>query len=100
MIKLKDVLDFILATKDNEVLVEINDAVKDKFKTNSSYLKCKLMPGDKVRINGSGKIEKGTIIKVNRTRALVKCWNEEKQWNVRYSVPFTMITREANGKEI
>jgi hypothetical protein len=85
---LQDVLDYILKCKDNDKLVAINDAIKDKFKTNASYLKYKLMPGDKVRVSGSNKIEKGTIHKVNRTRAIVNVG--DMKWNV----PFTMLTKE------
>ena len=85
---LQDVLDYILKCKDNDKLVAINDAVKDKFKTNASYLKYKLIPGDKVRVSGSNKIEKGTIHKVNRTRAIVNVG--DMKWNV----PFTMLTKE------
>ena len=85
---LQDVLDYILKCKDNDKLVAINNAIKDKFKTNASYLKYKLMPGDKVRVSGSNKIEKGTIHKVNGTRAIVNVG--DMKWNV----PFTMLTKE------
>ena len=93
---LQDVLDYILKCKDNDRLVKINDAVKDKFKTNSSYLKHTLRIGDEVRITGSGRIEKGIVTKVNRTRAVVKVYLEDKNW-ARYNVPFTMITKEVSN---
>ena len=88
---LQEVLDFILKCKDNDILTTINEAIKDKFKTNASYLKYKLMPGDKVRVSGSNRIESGTIHKVNRTRAIVNVGN--MKWNV----PFTMITKEVSN---
>ena len=72
---LSDVLDFILTTKDNDTLVTINEAVKDRLSTNSSRLKYELEPGDKV----------------NRTRALViTYWNDKK---TKFHVPFTMLTK-------
>ena len=51
----------------------------------------KLQRGDKVRVNGTNGIEKGEVIKINRTRAVVRIDN--RQWNV----PFSMITKEINN---
>ena len=51
----------------------------------------KLQRDDKVRVNGTNGIEKGEVIKVNRTRAVVRIDN--RQWNV----PFSMITKEINN---
>ena len=90
---LSDVLDFILTTKDNDTLVTINEAVKDRLSTNSSRLKYELEPGDKVKITGSGKVTEGVVHKVNRTRALViTYWNDKK---TKFHVPFTMLTKIA-----
>ena len=50
-----------------------------------------LQRGDNVRVNGTNGIEKGEVIKVNRTRAVVRIDN--RQWNV----PFSMITKEINN---
>ncbi len=50
-----------------------------------------LQRGDNVRISGTNGIEYGEIIKVNRTRAIVKI--DDMNWNV----PFSMITREVNN---
>ena len=36
---LQDVLDYILKCKDNDKLVEINELLRDRLKTNSSRLK-------------------------------------------------------------
>ena len=93
---LQDVLDYILKCKDNDKLVKINDAVKDKFRTNASYLKYTLSAGDTVRINGSGRIESGIVDKVNRTRAVIRVENEN-ELPIKYNVPFTMITKEASN---
>ena len=92
---LQDVLDYILKCKDNNKLVEINEVIKDRFKTTSSYLKYNLKIGDKVRITGSGRITKGVIHKVNRTRAVViSYWNDKK---TKFNVPFTMLTKEVSN---
>ena len=96
---LQDVLDYILKCKDNEKLSTITDAIRDKRKYNASHLKYSLEVGDRVRVNGSNKIEKGTVTKVNRTRAIVKVYLEDKKW-ARYNVPFTMITKEVNNNEM
>ena len=93
---LQDILDYILKCKDNDKLVEINEAVKDRFRTTSSYLKHALRIGDKVRITGSGRIDKGIVTKVNRTRAVIRVENEN-ELPIKYNVPFTMITKEASN---
>jgi preprotein translocase subunit YajC len=95
-IELQDVLDYILKCKDNEKLSTITSAVRDKRKYNASHLKYSLKVGDKVRITGSGNIDKGTITKVNRTRAVVKI-EIEGELPVSYNVPFTMISKEVSN---
>ena len=50
-----------------------------------------LIKGDEVKIVGSGKIEKGIIEKINRTRAVVMVGN------VGWNVPFEMIRKIDNG---
>ena len=50
-----------------------------------------LVKGDEVKIIGSGKIEKGIIEKINRTRAVVMVG--EIGWNV----PFEMIRKIDSG---
>ena len=47
--------------------------------------------GDNVRVSGTNGIEYGTIVKVNRTRAVVNI--DDMHWNV----PFSMITKEVNN---
>ena len=51
----------------------------------------KLQRGDKVRVSSGTGIEYGEVIKVNRTRAVIRIDN--RQWNV----PFSMITKEINN---
>jgi len=50
-----------------------------------------LIKGDEVKIIGSGKIEKGIIEKINRTRAVVMVGN------IGWNVPFEMIRKIDNG---
>ena len=88
----QEVMDFIL-TADNDVLVDLNELIRDCFKRQSSKLKYDLMPGDRVKIKGSNKIEQGEVIKVNRTRAVVRCYVKERDVHVNYNDPFTMITK-------
>ena len=93
---LQDVLNYILKCKDNETLSVISKAIKDMRRYNVSHLRYSLEIGDKVKINGTNKIESGTITKVNRTRAVVKIEDENKL-PVSYNVPFTMITKEVSN---
>ena len=91
---LQDVLDYILKLRDNDKLVEINQLLKSKLKSNASRLKYELKVGDKVKVNGTGKFESGVVTKVNIKKAVldvivngIKC---------SYTVPFTMITKEVS----
>ena len=93
---LQDILDYILKCKDNDKLVEMNDAIKDRFRTTASYLKYTLQVGDTVRITGSGKVDKGVVTKINRTRAVIRVENEN-ELHIKYNVPFTMITKEVSN---
>ena len=43
--------------------------------------------GDKVKITGSGRIQEGTIEKINRTRAVVMVGN------IGWNVPFEMLRK-------
>lgn len=96
-IELQDVLDYILKCKDNEQLSKITAAIKDKRRYNASHLKYSLEIGDKVKISGSGRIESGTITKVNRTRAVVEI-EMANNLTASYNVPFTMITKEVSNE--
>jgi len=51
----------------------------------------KLQRGDKVRVSSGTGIEYGEVIKVNRTRAVVRI--DDRQWNV----PFSMIAKEVSN---
>tara|TARA_R100000152_G_C6569103_1_gene37084 strand:+ start:179 stop:460 length:282 start_codon:yes stop_codon:yes gene_type:complete len=69
--------------------------IKDIISNQRKYLGQKnafnLVKGDEVKIVGSGKIEKGIIEKINRTRAVVMVGN------VGWNVPFEMIRKIDSG---
>ena len=82
-----------IRTKINQIedirdLQTITDIIKLRLKDLASRTKKGLKLGDKVQINGSSKIRRGTITKINRTRAVVNI--DDRLWNV----PFSMITKE------
>ena len=86
----------------DELILEINtmvdksdlrilrDVVNDRIKMVGQMVKYSLDRGDIVMVEGGRKLEKdeGTIVKINRTRAVVNI--NGKQWNV----PFSMITKQ------
>mgnify|MGYP003142649640 CR=1 FL=1 len=84
----EDVIDYIL-TCDHDDLNIIKDCVKDRGKTLSSKLKYGLKVGQHVKITGTGKLEEGTIEKVNKTRAVVSVKINDQVYS--YNVPFSMI---------
>ena len=82
-----------IRTKINQIedirdLQTITDIIKLRLKDLAAKTKRGLKIGDKVQINGSSKIRRGTITKINRTRAVVNI--DDRLWNV----PFSMITKE------
>ena len=82
-----------IRTKINQIedirdLQTITDIIKLRLKDLASRTKKGLKLGDKVQINGSSKIRRGKITKINRTRAVVNI--DDRLWNV----PFSMITKE------
>ena len=71
-----------------EDLRHIKSVIMDKITLVAKSNARKLKPDMKVKISGSNRLEKGTIIKVNRTRAVVDV--DGIQW----TVPFSMLTEE------
>ena len=67
---------------------EVRTMAKERMDRLAMAMKYNLKPDMKVKITGSNKLERGTIIKVNRTRAVVDV--DGIQW----TVPFSMITEE------
>ena len=75
---------------DKHELRILRNVVSDRLKVVGHMVKYSLDRGDIVMIEGGRKIgkEEGTIVKVNRTRAVVNI--NGKEWNV----PFSMITKQ------
>ena len=67
----------------------LRNVINDRMKAVGSMIKYKLNKGDIVVVDSPRRElkEEGTIVKVNRTRAVVKI--DGKDWNV----PFSMITK-------
>jgi len=75
---------------DKHELRILRNVVNDRLKVVGHMVKYSLDRGDIVIVEGGRKIgkEEGTIVKLNRTRAVVNI--NGKQWNV----PFSMITKQ------
>ena len=80
-------INAMTSMKDLRILKSVID---DRMKMVGHMVKYSLDRGDIVIVEGGRKIgkEEGTIVKLNRTRAVVNI--NGKQWNV----PFSMITKQ------
>ena len=89
-IERKELLIKLMQIRDLNELRLIRSAINDRIKEVGSAIKYDLNKGDKVVIDSPRRElkEEGTIVKVNRTRAVVNI--NGKQWNV----PFSMITKQ------
>ena len=85
---LDDIQDRINKIEDVRDLRTIQQFIKDRRSYLGNKMKYKLLIGDNVKITGGSKIECGVVQKINRTRAIVNIDDR------RYSVPFSMITKE------
>ena len=88
-IERKEFLEILMQIKDMNELKLIRSAINDRMKTVGSMIKYKLNRGDIVVVDSPRKElkEEGTIVKVNRTRAVVNI--NGTSWNV----PFSMIAK-------
>ena len=75
---------------DKHELRILKNVVNDRLKVVGHMVKYSLDRGDIVMVEGGRKLDKeeGTIVKLNRTRAVVNI--NGKDWNV----PFSMITKQ------
>ena len=87
MSKIDDIRGKISDLDNIDDLNTIRDIIKNQRKYLAQKNAFNLIKGDKVKIVGSGKIQEGTIEKINRTRAVVMVGNTG--WNV----PFEMIRK-------
>ena len=86
-----NITDSIRRITNTNHLREIQKEIKEQRDYIGRKIGNQLQRGDKVRVSGTNGFENGEVIKVNRTRAVVRIDN--KQWNV----PFSMITKEVNN---
>ena len=90
------VIDWILAQTDVDLINSVSSAIKDRKSTLSSKLKYQLTPGMNVDVIGAKKFTEGEVIKVNKTRAVLKVYIDGK--GIQYTVPFTMISNIKENK--
>ena len=81
-----EIVKNIMMMKNTENLNHLKKVINMRREDLARDLKYVLRPGDRIRTN-SNKIPTGTIVKVNRTKAVVKDDNGQ-QW----TVPLTMIS--------
>ena len=74
-------------------LNKAREIINDRRNSLARKTKYSLVVGEEVTITGSGKIESGKIIKINRTKAVVDCFDKKRDCMVTYDVPFTMIRK-------
>ena len=90
----------LINTIDNlDDLSEIKIMVTNRRESLARKTKYDLVVGEEVEISGSGKIESGKVIKINRTRAVVDCFDKNRKQMIHYTVPFSMIRKvvQKNG---
>ena len=88
MIERKEVLQTLMSIDDISELKLIRSAINDRIEEVGSRIKYELKRDDKVIVTSKKGVELGTIIKVNRTRAVVSLDGTF------YNVPFSMITKQ------
>ena len=90
---LTDIEKKINLIEDLRELRAIQGFVKDRRRAIGNRLKYTLSVGDVVQVSNGSTIDKGTVTKINRTRAVVDM--RGGSWNV----PFSMITQigDSNG---
>ena len=79
--------------EDMRELRTIQSFIKNRKRAIGNRLKYTLSVGDEVQVSNGSRTDKGTITKINRTRAVVDM--RGGSWNV----PFSMITQigDSNG---
>ena len=81
-------IEYISKLDDLDDLKYMLDLIKSRRRALAASNAYQLVKGDKVKIIGSGKTQRGVIEKVNRTRAIVMVDN--RGWNV----PFEMLRKD------
>ena len=79
--------------EDSRELDAVYGFVKDRRRALGNRLKYTLSVGDRVAISSAGKVEEGTVTKINRTRAVVDMRGGS------CTVPFSMISKMGDSDE-
>ena len=74
----------------HEDLNKVSESIKMRRRDLSRQVMSELSVGASVLIDNKGRVERGTIRKINRTRAVVDIENKGG-----YNVPFSMIRKES-----
>tara|TARA_R100000808_G_C2134551_1_gene143082 strand:+ start:568 stop:837 length:270 start_codon:yes stop_codon:yes gene_type:complete len=88
MIEHKEILQILMSMEDINELKLIRTCINDRIKEIGSRIKYQLKKDDRVIVTSKHKVEEGSIIKINKTRAVVNIDGEGH-----YNVPFSMITK-------
>ena len=75
----------------HEELGKVAESLKMRRNDLSREIMSELNVGDNVLIDNKGRVERGVLRKINRTRAVIKIENRV----VPYDVPFSMIRKES-----
>lgn len=84
-----EIYRLIMSIDSQEELSSVMQTLKIRKKDLARELVSKLSIGDIVLIDNRGRVERGTIRKVNRTRAVI-----DIEGKGGYNVPFSMIRKE------
>ena len=82
----------IMCLATQEELNEVKRSIKMRQSDLTREVIADISHGDSILIDSKGKVERGTIIKLNRTRAIVDIENKGRPY---YNVPFSMIRKES-----
>tara|TARA_R110000824_G_scaffold69305_3_gene178702 strand:+ start:1032 stop:1304 length:273 start_codon:yes stop_codon:yes gene_type:complete len=88
------IIELIDQEQDLKVMIKVRNAAVSRVERLSQRQKYDLLPGTKVVVEANSKLdreEEGTIIRVNRTKAVVSIGI------ARWTVPLSMITIKEDG---
>ena len=85
-----DIYKSIMSLETQEQIKEVQGYLKTRRKDLGREIISSLSIKDNVLIHRNGKVERGILLKVNRTRAVVDIENKGA-----YNVPFSMIRKES-----
>ena len=87
-IERRELLGQLMSISDVDELKLIRSAINDRIAEVGSKIKYELTIGDRVKVTTKSRVEYGSVIRVNRTRAVINLDDKGH-----YNVPFSMITK-------